>query len=301
MFTKMQAFIPARHLLASVTRSLHSNDQEIKWFQDISLIVLMVTSLTFFLFASPPQTYAATVSHTMAANISCGNLSTGHCYGRQDWFGGTIGSKTDIKVVQLTCNGSCQSTGFLDNEMWLIDGQTSSCFSNMFGNCWVEGGYLYDGYCGFCYFWADVRPVDGNNLNLHYLYPTPNHMSPNRDIGHSMRISIYEQGTHRFEVDFAVQGCSFNCSANATFYSTNNTMVPNDVHIGTELSGVGSNNSNWGAPRADYTNNYWKNGAGWQGQTYGNGPGMFQQSPPYINGTYGSLGGTGGDFYTNCC
>jgi hypothetical protein len=184
--------------------------------------------------------------------------------------------------------------------MWLADEQSQSCASNKLAACWVEGGYLYDGVCGFCYFWADIRPVDGNNLNLHYLTPYPNHMSPSRDIGHSMRISFYKQGTNQFEVDFAVQGCSFNCSANGTFYSTNNTMAPDNIIIGTELAGTGPN-SNWGAPRADYTNNYWRNGTSWNGQTYGNGPGMSSASPPYINGTYGSPGGTGGDFYTNCC
>lgn len=292
MFPKMKGFISLGREPNSFGRSAEENQQEIKWYQDISLIVVTVVFLILLpvsQFTAPATAYAASTSHAVAASISCGDENNNHCYARQDWFGGMNGAKTTINIVQLNCSNACQSTGFIDNEMWLIDEQTSSCTSNKYGNCWVEAGYINDGY-NFSYFWADVRPVDNGNLNFHWLFAA--------SVGYTMGISIYKQGTNQFELDLVLHNSTGYHTV--TYYSTNNSMAPNDIKIGMELAGTGSNNSNWGAPRADFTNNYWK-GSNWVAQQYGNGPGMYAYNPPYINGIYGGSGGTGGDFWTNCC
>jgi len=293
MFAKMQEFLSARHTAASCARSVNS-EQEIKWYQDISLLVIVAAFLILLpvsQFVSPPTVHAA------ATNISCGGAMSGsHCYAEQWWNGAMNGARTDIKVAQMTCIANCLSDGFVDNEMWVDD--HSSCSSNKYGNCWVEAGYIFSDVGRVYYFWADVRPVDGNTLNFHYIGQVFTN-----DYGHSMRFSIYSSGTKQFTVDLAIQGCSSGCFGHETFYSTNNSMSPNDIKIGSELAGTGPNYE-WHADRADYTNNYWRCGSNWCGQTYGNGPGIVFVNgapPPNIQGTYGSPGGTGGDFYTNCC
>src|ERR1700724_2061011 len=86
---------------------------------------------------------------------SCGDASNGHCYGEVQWkntaSGQFNGASTEIDVVPLKCSGCssyivgdqerCPLIGncsFINNEMWLVDDNTSRCPQK----CWVEAGYM---------------------------------------------------------------------------------------------------------------------------------------------------------------
>src|SRR5262245_25133998 len=106
---------------------------------------------------------------TQAGAYSCGDPSSGHCYGVNAWTQSTeyFGAYVDIVQADMSCPSGCG--GFVDNEIWLIDDSSSNCTSNAFGMCWVEAGTIASEGSNPTYFWADARPGTGNTLNVHYL------------------------------------------------------------------------------------------------------------------------------------
>jgi hypothetical protein len=107
---------------------------------------------------------------TSSAQYSCGTPSAGHCYGVASWTERPeyFGAYTDIQQAPMSCAG-CD--GFVDNEIWLIDGTSPECQANRFGVCWVEAGYIaLQGRNTPVFFWADMPP--GGQFRLHLLGPT---------------------------------------------------------------------------------------------------------------------------------
>ncbi len=209
-----------------------------------------------------------------------------HCYGLQIWDGNVNGAQTQVTIANLSCTGSCASGGFIDDEMWLLDYHTKACHLDAFFSCWVEAGYSNDG-AGTYHFWADVRPIDGK-YHLHPLmqassYPTV--------------YTLEGVCCQQFEVGLIfLYPCRYGCRY--TYFSTQNSMSPDDIQIGQELLGTGGAS----ASRADFSNNYWQGSinGGWNLQGYGNGPGVSDPNPPpyaaWVNPPY-----TSNDFYTYCC
>jgi hypothetical protein len=103
---------------------------------------------------------------------SCGNPSTGHCYGTVTWSqrGEYFGAFTEAAQVPLSCPAGCG--GFVDDEVWLIDASSSGCTSNGFGVCWVEAGSIAVDGAEPVFFWADARPTKTSTFNLHLLGAT---------------------------------------------------------------------------------------------------------------------------------
>src|ERR1700722_2293564 len=102
------------------------------------------------------------------AHYNCGSVSANHCYGVAAWSQGGefFGTYADITITAMD-----GGDGFLDNEMWLVDNQSSGCKANSYGRCWEEVGYINqnNGTSGEVYFWADARPRNDSTFNVHIL------------------------------------------------------------------------------------------------------------------------------------
>ncbi len=210
-------------------------------------------------------------------SYSCGTPSVDHCYGtaETDFSNSSYeGATGRIYVGHLGCN-PCD--GFIDDEMWLNDWTASY---------WVEAGYwLIYNNPNQTYFWADYRPVDGQNngsINVHVLGTVP----PG-DYGLSPTFTIKRASASAFNVTISSPNHSW------FGYSTNNSMSVGNVTMGSELAGTYGAS----APSARFSYRYYWDSAG--NYTAIDGNYYFHKSwPPYI---YVVSGDPGQDFYTNCC
>ena len=208
----------------------------------ISLVVLLVAQV--FLYTG------TAVAHGSHAAYSCGNESSGHCYGTNDWFGpsGSYlgGGRTDIVVVTDSCSGC--SSSLVSTEMWVYDntsGETQYCLS---GECWIETGFVANtSICNpngwtECYFWADNRANGGFHVWALTL--------PSDNYGHHTRFKIKNLDNSDWYISVNPLASS---DGGFTGYSTSNTMYPQDEQMGQELGGTGGVT----APSTDFTNNEW--------------------------------------------
>jgi hypothetical protein len=187
-------------------------------------------------------------STCFAVTYSCGDPSTGHCYGVNGWTEQTqyFGSYVDLQEPNMSCPSNCG--GFIDNEMWLIDSGSSACKSNSFGQCWVEAGYIAQAGQSTQFFWADSRPQSSNTFNLHIL--------GNADpVGTTDHFMILKDGRVSPQV---FQVWVYNTSESTLYHGTSvasngNPMSGNKVLIGQELSGT----QGASAGNAQYTRNIW--------------------------------------------
>jgi hypothetical protein len=177
---------------------------------------------------------------------SCGDPSSGHCYGRALWQGKPeyFGAYTDIVQAPMGCPSGCG--GFVDDEIWLVDSKTSGCVANPYGVCWVEAGYIFiEGSTNKQFFWADARPMNTSTFNLHLLGPT----DPDGTTNHFMIIKDGRGGPGIFRV--WVYNDPQSTLYNGT--STSNPMSGNSIRIGQELAGT----QNASAGNANFTRNIW--------------------------------------------
>src|SRR5579859_1234862 len=164
-----------------------------------------------------------------AGAYSCGNPSSGHCYGVTIWSEQPqyFGAYTDITQARLSCPSGCG--GFVDDEIWLIDSRTPACNTNGFGVCWVEAGFIANDGGSEIYFWADARPRTTSTFNLHLLGGT----DPIGTNDHFMIIKDARGGSGIFQV--WIYNDSLSTLYNGT--STSNSMSGNRIDIGEELAG----------------------------------------------------------------
>jgi hypothetical protein len=182
---------------------------------------------------------------SLATSYSCGNPSSGHCYGRTRWQEKPqyFGAYADIPEVSISCPSGCG--GFIDDEIWLIDNQSSGCTSNSFGQCWVEAGYIATDGSSPVFFWADSRPLTSSTFNLHLLGGT----DPLGTVDHFMIIKDGRSSPGLFQL------WVYNDSLSTLYQgtSTSNTMSGNAIQIGQELAG----NQNASAGSANFNRNIW--------------------------------------------
>ncbi len=184
------------------------------------LLALSGLGLSYVLLPSGPA---------LAQTYSCGAPSSNHCYGTASWDPPYFGAYSDILQVQMSCPSDCG--GFVDNEVWFIDTETSGCTSNPFGVCWVEAGYFFTaGSSSPQFFWADGRPMNSSTFNLHVLGPT----DPVGVTDHFMIIKDGRGAAGIFQV--WIYNDSLSTLYNGT--STSNTMNGNRIDIGQELAGT---------------------------------------------------------------
>jgi hypothetical protein len=258
------------------------------------VMVILTCLVSFFAVGSGSHfTAYAQAAHQAIPNYSCGDAHTppGHCYAYMDWPGGPQGEKVDITAQGIGCGNACSSNGEINTEMWDVDATASN---------WVEIGLRigYDAGAPIA-FWADSRPGGGYHIHYHNALGAG-------EFHHHITFYIYTSGANTWGVQKAtagVDGCSSSCSPNWTEFSTNNSMSPHDIQIGTELAGGPSGASE---PVTDFTWNYWLNNQRqWiaQGFPNGGGTGVHQipSSGPPFAGWVDEGGPNGGDFQTWCC
>jgi hypothetical protein len=241
---------------------------------------------------------AFTGGQAFAATYSCGNPSSGHCYGVTSWREKPeyFGAYTDIVRAAMSCPSGCG--GFVDDEIWLIDDKSSGCTGNPFGMCWVEAGYFFiDGSSSAQYFWADSRPMNTSTFNLHILGDTEAVGATN----HYMIIKDARGAAGIFQV------WVYNDSLSTLYQgtSTSNTMSGNIAMIGQELAGT----KDASAGNADFTRNIWAVQAlgpeyvfWYNRQTTTTG--ISHQDPPFASWTVNPSSPPppeGGQFTTHCC
>ena len=230
----------------------------------------------------------------LALAYSCGSGYTGHCYSVAQWYGDTFGLYTQITASPLNNMYSTNSgtPDRLQSEAWLEDAHTSTCQQNPVGQCWVEAGLtvgnIGDGYASSAqYFWADLRP--GYGINEHD-WPAVN---GNDTVASAL---IEYSSTDTFYV--RMLSSSFNSDAYGPSYSTNNSMSPDWIHAGQEVSGTGGSSSG----TYSFTDNQWEDSNfnlhyqtndGWTPRT---------DDPPYgYWGSRPSQSSTGGAWNAYCC
>lgn len=144
----------------------------------------------------------------------------------------TTGASSEIFVRGVTAGD-----GEITNEIWLSQNLSQNSY-------WVEGGYWANvGWNNGAqtWFWADSRPEDSNNVNVHPSSPMPG----SGDGGQYAFVDIEQINSCTFDV--FIDGFSTDLSG----VSTNNCISPNDIQLGQELAGSSGAN----APTADFTDN----------------------------------------------
>jgi hypothetical protein len=231
-----------------------------------------------------------------ASAYSCGNPSSGHCYGVTQWTEHPeyFGAYSDISQVSMGCPSGCN--GFVDDETWLTDSHTASCVANSFGMCWVEAGYFFtDGSSSRQYFWAEAKPSGA--FTLHTLGTA----GPNGAINHYMLIKDARTGPGIFQVWI------YNTSLSTLYHGTSsgNGMAGDRVIIGQELAG----SSGASASTAHFTRNIWAvkplgpEYVFWYNRQVNDGS-VTSHNPPFASwAVHPSTPPPpeGGDFTTHCC
>lgn len=291
------SFMPTKHgkFAFRICRSICED----KFVIFLTIVVLIVT----FMFQS--HTSFAASSSMKASQIPLGGYCSNphpHCYAEQYWHGGTPGAFTQIEPYgPLTCYGC---SGFIDNEMWFADNTSSQCTSTAYGGCWVESGIstwsandpnsCNQGTDSTCLFWADNRPGSGG-LHEHRLFnfgPDGVDLSP-----YYVDVALFNTNGAMFSgstwtINADVYNASNTLIASTSGTSTYNTMSPDYITIGSELSNSGAT-----AASNYFAYNEWETTGGqWPYQTNPgqNGstnapPNGFWTTNPY-NGT-GNIGG----------
>ena len=246
-----------------------------------------------------------------ARAYSCGNPSSGHCYGTNSWTQGTeyFGAYADITQVEMSCPSGCG--GFVDDEIWLIDTSSPNCTSNAFAMCWVEAGTIVLEGGSPQYFWADARPGTGNTFNSHYLGGT----DPVGTVDHYMIIKDGRTNPNPILVFI------YNDSQSTLYNGTSSVagtggcgsplpqMVARRIDIGQELAGSPPSNKNASAQTAHFTNNTWATKALDSAYLFYSSAqtavgGVTSNNPPTASWAQnpGAPGApVGGDFTTRCC
>jgi len=234
---------------------------------------------------------------SQASTYSCGDPSSGHCYGVAAWSEQPqyFGAYADILETPMSCPSGCG--GFIDDEIWLIDDNTPACQSNGIGMCWVETGYTAGDGGSTIFFWADSRPMTSSTYNNHYL----GGVDQAGTTDHFMIIKDGRGGPGIFQL--WIYSDSLSTLYNGT--STSNPMSAERILIGQELAGTNSAS----AGDANFTRNIWAVQAlgpeyvFWYNRQTDEG-GVTSQNPPFASWTINPASPPppeGGQFTTHCC
>jgi hypothetical protein len=242
--------------------------------EDKCITALFILLILIGAFLIPTgSAFAASASANIPATGYCSQpKSNGHCYATVDWHGSTGGAFTNLSPYGSLYCGGCG--GFIDNEMWLSDTTSSQCVSA--GGCWVEAGIeamsaqdAYDctpGSNSTCLFWADARPNgggfhhhslyhvgdDGTSLDPWYFFVWIRNANNNTASGNSWSVKIEGYWNQIL-------------TTTQTGLSTNNSMAPLDIEIGSELYAA---NGDASAGQNDFQYNQWLDSNGnWHEQT----------------------------------
>lgn len=246
----------------------------------LALTFTLVLSLFSMCFMLHPQSAFASTKVT-------GPCGSNHCYGTNTWPGHMYGASTNVGV-----RGMGGGDGFTLNGLWVIDtnpNQVEDCRvlnNSKRGYCWIEVEYKAFGvgqYAGTTRWdWADLRP------NYRYFEHPDSNVLGSNDYGHF----AYAVITQLDATDWFV-----GISGNQTTYtgkSTGNTMYPDAIKIGIELSG----SQGWSVSYAHFIYNQWRGSNSWSYQMI---KGNKDPSTPPAEGDWESPpngNNQGGDWFT---
>lgn len=251
------------------------------------LVVLVLLGSSLFL--------KPTISHA----YSCGDPSSGHCYGTAAWqeHPEYFGAYTDLRMVNLSCSSSCG--GFVDDEIWLVDRSSPSCTANPYGMCWEETGIIAISGSSPVYFWADARPQNTSTFNLHLM----GGIDPAGTVDHFMIVKDGRVTPNTFLI------FDYNDSLSTLYEGVSVTsgtpMQGKQIIIGQELAGSGGAS----APSTSFTRNIWAVQAlgpeyvFWYNRELDAGS-VGSQSPPFASWAVNPSSPPppeGGSFTTSCC
>lgn len=276
-------------------------------FLALLLVLLALLSSTLFLAGTARAASTSTTSPRIPLTGYCSNPSP-HCYAERYWLGGTGGANTLINPYgALRCYGCA---GFIDDEMWFADKQSSQC-TNLpnFNACWVEAGVSTypandSASCNYgvdstCMFWADARAINGNpSYHEHPLYnfgsdgtslaPYLIYITISNHICCSSSGSTWDISSNIYQSSSWIAGPSGQ--------STSNTMNISQITIGSELA-----DSNGSADTFYFQYNQWEGSNGsWNYQTT-TGNNDSTNAPPHglwATNPCSCGGNTGGSFET---
>jgi hypothetical protein len=234
-----------------------------------------------------------------AAAYSCGNPSSDHCYGVTSWTEQPqyFGAYTDAKQVAMACPSSCG--GFVDDEIWLVDDNSSGCTANSFQMCWMEAGTLMTAGANHPqFFWAESKPAGGSGFTLHIV----GNADAAGTVDHYMIIKDGRQHTSNL-----FQVWIYNTSLSTLYHgtSTGNAMSGERILLGQELAG----SSGASAGTAHFTRNIWAvqvlgpEYVFWYNRQVHDG-GVSSDNPPFASWAVHPSSPPppeGGDFTTHCC
>ena len=245
---------------------------------------IIVAAVLFFavLFPSSHALAATTQTRfhnqaTLPNSWSCGNPTSGHCYGAQFW-GGANGADTRISI-DSRLKGSAPQDGyyFASTEMWL----SSPTY-------WVEAGIISQWAVAYStfpfYFWADNRP-NGGGFSFHYL-------AFECTCGGTALTRITRNGSSSWNVLIQDNNSSY------TGTSTSNNFSVKYIQLGGELY---NNDQTAYEPNIYYTNNRWQGSNGNFNYQGNDGVGTnigYPMQANWYNGQDPLHNSTGGVWYT---
>lgn len=271
-----------------------------------SIFLILAILLGVFLFQASPVSAArfSTKSSNMQMGGYCSNPSP-HCYNEVYWIGSLPGSYTQLEPYGALKCQNC--SGFIDNEMWLADYTSSQCSSSSNGACWIESGIstwpanesnsCHPGTDSTCLFWADNRPGSGG-YHEHSLF---NFGSDGVDLTpYSINVTLYnDAGSSYHGSTWDVSTSVFDNGSDVSDgfgQSTNNSMSPSYMIIGSELSNSGATAGN---NYFDYSE--WESGSGSWNYQKNAGDNGSTNSPPdgyWVTKPCSCTGNTGGTYVT---
>jgi hypothetical protein len=273
----------------------------------IGLFILMVLlGSSLFLSGTAMAASGSAKGHQIPLTGLCSNPApNGHCYAERYWPGHTGGANTLLSPLgAISCSGC---SGFITDEMWFVDPNSSQCVATTYKQCWVEAGFstyvagdpnsCNSSIASICGFWADNRPNGGSYHEhpLYYFGPDGTNLVP-----YDFYVTIANNGGN--SSSGSTWNIDTNIYKNSTWIagpsgqSTNNTMNVNKITIGSELA-----DSRASATTLYYEYNQWLGSNGvWNYQTTdgsNDSTGTPSTGAWYIHPCSCS-GNTGGEFYT---
>ncbi len=274
---------------------------QVKLFGATSIVkgyIAVIALLLFAAFLVSTLHPSVAQAQTKRPAYSCGgNPGTGHCYATAVWDGRVTGASTNISVTHMVGGDY-----FALQDLWLIDrniGLPENCqvdptFPN--GVCWVEAGIIAYGSNSSKYpnserwFWADLRP------GSHYYDHPATGTLHSQDYSLSALMDIFQSGTNQYTISINNNNSGTGVTG-LIAYSTGNTMRPDAIRAGLEISGTGG----WQVPITHFTQNFWRAlDNNWHPQTSEGAPQTpnipadgYWNIPPASNGS-----NNGGDWVT---
>lgn len=264
------------------------------WLRSAIMLALLSLLIPISVRLDQSKAFAANSTYDCTTNP---RWVIGHCYGINQWVGGTWGSQTYIFVRQLTCT-NCNTTNsyHLNEEMWLIDNTSGGVIEVGYGARDQKNGATY-------YFWSNTPPGQPQQRNDIGAVPSGDYNNFSK-----FKLTRNNQAADQVVVQIATQTNSRYFGVVATNsmgggYGTPSAYLGNKIQIGTELVGNNNGGPMFQSSNGDisYVQSQWQYNNGTYNQQTSVGT-VYQDNPP-ISAVWSdppSPPSNSGTFVTNC-